>query len=222
MREIADLGYFSQSSLTRFLKKNGATSFQDFKIGCVSDTLWYDNYLKTLKKNGSNKSLGEIKENIASQMHDSINEVKNIPAEDIVATIELLAKYQRIIFIGSEFATGLMYGLQALLVAKGKDCYSISDAIGQEAMVKTTDENDLIICISIEQRWYRAAHSEGTIEALHESKAHKTLWTIEKNHKDQERFDDIFYFGKQINDYGYNQLICLIPILMQYYVQLNE
>ena len=222
MREMADMGYFSQSSLTRFFKKNGAATYQDFKIGCVFDTVWYDNYLATTKKNGVNKSLSQIKEDIASQMHDSINEVAEIPVDQIVANIELFAKYRRIIFIGSEFSVGLVYGLQGLLVAKGKNCYAISDVIGQEAFIKTTNENDLIICISIEQRWYRADHSTGVISALHESKAHKVLWTIAKNHKDHNKFDGIFHFGNHINDYGYNQLVCLIPVLIQYYLQINE
>ena len=80
-------------------------------------------------------------------------------------------------------------------------------------MINKMSENDLLICISIEDRWF---HLQESINNLKESTSYKMMWTLNSPKDHLEGFDDIFVFGKQVFDnYGYHELMVLIMIVYQ-------
>ena len=217
LSEIVKSSFFSQSSFSRFFQSNHVKSFQEYKVifskyeGEFSQ--FFSGFIRSFKKDSEEKIISDvIAENI-----ENVEAVGQIPKEQLDAVLQIIHKYNRIIFMGSDFSMAALTVFQHILMYEGKNCYLLSNFEGQETFSSRLQKDDLVIVVSIKQRWYSDESIGDTIPNLLNSEAYKMLWTLEDNHKDKEKFDYVFQFGKHINGFGYTQLTTLSPVLTNLY-----
>lgn len=145
-----------------------------------------------------------------------------IPIEDIVDLAKKMSTYKRIVFLGFTFSMGILISLQGAFKENGIHVYTLCDSMGQENMLSRVKQDDLVIVVSIKERWFSSIESQSTIHKFKQVKCHKMLWTLVNNHLDKDIFDDVFVFGRNVNRFGYTQLMTFVPILTNYYMKMNN
>ena len=137
--------------------------------------------------------------------------------ENYIETVDMLRRYKRVIFIGSEILVNSLNILQNLMITTGQHVYCLTDLNGQENFLSKTTQDDLIIVLSTNGKWYNAEYSKSTIKTLHQSKAYKSLWTMNTKHTDKDIFNHILLFGDQSKGLGYIQFNYLAIFLVEFY-----
>ena len=103
------------------------------------------------------------------------------------------------------------------MITTGQHVYCLSNLNGQENFLSKTTQDDLIIVLSTNGKWYNAEYSKSTIKTLHQSKAYKSLWTMNKKHTDKDLFNHILLYGDQSKGLGYIQFNYLVIFLVEFY-----
>lgn len=215
--DLSNQYYISQASISRFIKKLGYKNYNTFKYDVASSNEKMESVHAIQDRDRINDAIA-IKEEVIYRINEAYQKMNDLNVNDVLHIVDLLNKYQNIIFFGSELSMAMCKILQLGLVTLGKNVYTIYDKNYQNEMINEMSENDLLICISIEDRWF---HLQESINNLKESTSYKMMWTLSSSKDYLEGFDDIFVFGKQIFDnYGYHELMVLIMIV--YRVLMNH
>lgn len=215
--DLSNQYYISQASISRFIKKLGYKNYNTFKYDVASSNEKMESVHAIQDRDRINDAIA-IKEEVIYRINEAYQKMNYLNVNDVLHIVDLLNKYQNIIFFGSELSMAMCKILQLGLVTLGKNVYTIYDKNYQNEMINEMSENDLLICISIEDRWF---HLQESINNLKESTSYKMMWTLNSSKDYLEGFDDIFVFGKQIFDnYGYHELMVLIMIV--YRVLMNH
>ncbi len=218
LREMSEKSYFSQSGFSRFLKQNGAESYQQFRNMYMEFEGYFPHALSSMGKRFEGMDTPQLISATIREQMENVDAVSKLPPEVIEEVLSIIHKYKRIIFVGSDFSMAIMAAFEQAIMMDHKLCYCLTNPIGQTNMTARLKEEDLVIVISIKQRWYSWKSSEETIHNILSSKAYKMLWTPENTHKDEDRFDYVFRFGHHINDLSYTQLSVLSSILTPLYI----
>lgn len=214
LEELSQKNYISQSSLSRFIQKMGYKNYNQFKNSMLLSMYSVE------KEHHSNQHLQpiDIQQSVYDEISEAIHCIYEIDMAHLMRVIETMKQYQHIVFMGSDLSMAITHILQMGLIAKGKNAYTIYDLHYQDEIIENVNEETLIICISLEERWFNRQENK---EKLLNSKAYKMLWTIDEYHKDKERFNDTYLFGKSVQkNLGYNELMYFI--LLVYRLLLNK
>lgn len=210
--KLSEKTYFSQASLSRFIKKMGYKNYSDFK-----NSIMLSNYM--IEKNNeiqNNLKYEDVLMNVTNSIHQCLSYIDDLDQRHIERLIEKLKTSQTIIFMGSELSMAITHLLQMALISLGKEAYVIFDYHFQNELLQKIDDDSLIIIISLEQRAYKQIKNN-----LFQNTCYKMLWTIDADHEDIERFDDNIVFGGFVEkNMGYWQLMYFI--LLMYKLLLNE
>ncbi|MBR2811462.1 MAG: MurR/RpiR family transcriptional regulator [Solobacterium sp.] len=217
MRDIAEGGYFSQATLSRFFKHNGIT-FEGFKYTLMLGTTFYDRHFAAIHAPHQNLSKEEILHSTTAEMKYAVEQIELLKMEDIMEVVQRLKKPKRILFLGSQLSANNIYGLQALLVHEGIHAYAPQSMEGQRNLLRVMENGDLIIVLSMKQRWFNAVFLTELLDDFMASKAEKELWTPVGSHIRQELFDHVFCFAEHPNDLVYTTLMTLVPVLVNLYI----
>jgi len=218
LREMSEKSYFSQSGFSRFLKQNGAASFQEFRNMYMEFEGYFPQLMSGISKKYSDMTPPELISATIREQMENVEAVSQLPPELFTEVLSIIHKYRRIIFVGSDFSMAIMAAFEQALMLDNKFCYCLTHPIGQTNMTAHLKETDLVVVISIKQRWYSWKSSEETVHNILTSKSYKMLWTPESRHKDEEKFDYVFRFGHHINGLSYTQLSVLSSILAPLYI----
>ena len=207
--DIARKYYISQASLSRFIKKMGYKNYNSFRndinLSCY--------YMKFKVPTESHFSLQEIKEKVYQDISQVLENIHSLDTYHVQRVLDLISNYQNIYFFGSELSMAIVYIIQLVLTSLKKNVYTIYDINYQREVQKKLNQDDLVICISIEGRWYETQRAESY---LFQTKAYKMLWTLDSNHVDKESFDNVYIFGKDVKyDLGYNELMYFVYFIYQ-------
>ncbi len=219
LKELAEKSYISQPSFTRFFKKYGVEKYQNFRYHMARHESYMEAYMKELKHSFTGETIDQIKQDIIEKQIANIIDLKNIDNKRLQELVKTVSNFQRVIFIGSDLSMSLLRSLQAVLMGHHVHCYTLKDPSGQEYMLERSGSRDLVIFVSIKGRWIKGVYSQSTIEKLKQSPAYKMLWTLEQPHQYKELFNEIFFFGKYVNNLGYTQLTNFVFLFIQAYFQ---
>ena len=210
--DLSNQYYISQASISRFIKKIGYKNYNTFRYDIASSNEKMENVHLIQGRDRINDAL-TIKEKVLNRINESYQVMKGLNVNDVLHIVDLLNEYQNIVFFGSELSMAMCKILQLGLVTLGKNVYTIYDKNYQNEMLNKASEKDLLICISIEDRWL---HFQDALNNLKESKNYKMLWTLNSHMEHLNGFDYVFIFGKQVFDnYGYHELMVLIMLVYQ-------
>ena len=215
--ELSNKYYISQSTISRFIKKMGYNNYNTFKNAvAVSNYKMADIHI--LDHKDKNKDPLAIKQEVYDNILETFHNTNNIDIDHLIRIINIIKQYHTIIFLGSELSMAMCRILQLGLVALGKNVYTIYDLNYQEQIIQSVHGDSLVICISLEERWFLLQTS---IEKLYKSNCYKILWTLKDKHIDNTKFNDVFLFGKPVkSNYGYNELMFFIMLV--YRLIMNE
>lgn len=216
LRSLMKDSCIPQSTVSKFLRKIGI-SYHELQVN-MGYCLFRENAIPSLFSN--HESNEEIVNKICDWQMENINQLRNIDFKHLEKVAKDLLDHQKIVFIGSDFSMSIINSVQAVLIETGKDCYTMQDSVGQMNILETLKNDDLIIYVSIKGRWVK--HYPKLKTAIFNSKAKKELWTIKKDHEDMDKFDDVFFFGKEVNPFGYTQLTTFTILIAQTYIQLYK
>lgn len=213
--KLSEKTYFSQASLSRFIKKMGYKNYSEFK-----NSIMLSNYVIE-KNNEIQNNLGyeDVLMDVTNSIAQCLSYINDLDQRHIERVIEKLKTSQTIIFMGSELSMAITHLLQMALISLGKEAYVIFDYHFQNELLQKIDDDSLIVVISLEQRAYKQIRDN--LFQNNNSNVYKMLWTIDTNHEDIERFDDFIIFGGIVKkNMGYWQLMYFI--LLMYKLLLNE
>ncbi|MFQ6794517.1 MurR/RpiR family transcriptional regulator [Thomasclavelia sp.] len=209
--KLSEKTFFSQSSLSRFIKKIGYQNYNDFKNNIIRSNWMIEKNNQTIK----NREYSVIVDDIHKKISDCINNIYNLDHQHLKRIIEKLKSANTIYFMGSELSMAMTHLLQMALISIGKEAYAIFDYHYQKEILTKLEDDSLLVVISIQQRAY--SHIK---DFLVDNKMYKMLWTIDDDHDGLKYFDDYFVFGKEADDnLGYNELMYFI--LLVYNLVLN-
>ena len=197
--------YFSQSAVSKFLSRNHLTWHELQRMVALNEqklSLYFENLRPTVK----GPDAEQIAEEIIEKQKANIEMLKSIDFRHAGRMAEKLLKARRVFIMGSDFSMAIVNLLQGTLIQLGKVCYTLYDPVGQMNVSEKLKKDDLVICISIKQRWFD--NNYDAVQKIFASGCSTVLWTIKRDHKDTDRFNDVFFFGSPVNELGYTQLEC--------------
>jgi len=208
LEEIAKKYYVSQPSISRFIRKLGFDGFSAFKSALRNSTYTVEYVNPVIQK-----EFKQATDDIYKDLHQIIEGIKLLKEEDVRDVIKIMMKHENIYFIGSELSMAIVRLLQVKLIALGKNVYTLYKNSYQSEIMKRTTEKDLVIVLSMGQRWYYFLGKE------HINKKHKEnrmLWTVTDEHEDMDYFDEIVMIGNTKDaNLGYHYLMQYVMLLYQ-------
>ncbi len=203
--------YFSQATLSRFIKKIGYQSYNDFKNNIARSNF----YIEEVNSSYVKKKVEDIRQETYTDIIKCVECIQKIDIEHLVRIVDQLKSYKNIYFMGSELSMAITHLLQMGLISLEKNVYTIYDFHYQKEILYQNIDDTLIIFISLEQRAYSVIKKE-----LSNNDNYKMLWAINRDHSDQKIFDECYFFGDYfLDNLGYNELIYFI--LLIYRILLN-
>ncbi len=220
LKKLAESGYFSQASISRFLKKNGEEDYPSYKIN-LAESLATSHELDDLMLNPiRGMETGEVVDQTVEQMIDSLQMLKELDARKLQYHVRSLSCHRHVYFFGTESTTQIFSFLQASLTNNGINAYILFDPIGQKRILERVKDEDLIVVISSIGQWYLSPDGSQIVEAIQQKHCQKLLWTLKKDHPDAERFDDVLSFG-DLHKVPYMQMFTFSMILSKLFLQYN-
>ncbi len=213
LEALADQYYISQASISRFIKKMGYKSYSAFRSD-LNRSIVEMEYLFMPSK--EKLSFEEVRHQVTQDIIDAVNKVEEVDLQQLEHAVNLLHQYQNIFFYGSELSVAIVTLLNNMLISKGKNSYNILSSAYQNELLEKLTEDDLLICISIEQRWYQ---TQINTKKLEKCKAYKMLWTCDKLHRDVHIFDEAILFAKDVGpELGYNSLMSFVMMIYRLFL----
>lgn len=207
--------FFSQASISRFIQKMGYKNYNEFKTQIALSNL-------QIVTNNNTKKLGtpnEIRNSVYQDIKNALESINSIDMIKLTKVLNLLRESNEIYFVGSELSMGIIYLLQIGLISMKKNVYAIYDINYQNETLKKINDDALVICVSLESRWYTMNHF--ALENILNSNYKTMLWTIVSDHLDNDKFNLTYQFGQEVEDnIGYNELMYFVLLL--YRLIINE
>lgn len=213
LEALADQYYISQASISRFIQKMGYKSYSAFRRDLNRSIVEMEYmYLPSKTKISSE----DVRHQVTQDIINAVSKVQYVELSQLEHAVNLLKQYQNIYFYGSELSVAIVTLLNYMLISEGKHCYNILSGSYQNELLEKLTKDDLLICISIEQRWYQ---NHIDIKKLEQCKAYKMLWTCDKLHKDVHIFDEAILFAKDIGpELGYNSLMSFVMMIYRLFL----
>ena len=206
--QLSQKTFFSQPSISRFIQKMGYKNYNEFKTQIALSNF-------QIITNNSTRKLGtpnEIRNGVYKDITTALESINSIDMLELTKVINLLKDSSEIYFVGSELSMGIVYLLQMCLISMKKNVYAIFDNDYQTETLKRINDDALVICISLESRWYGNNHY--ALERVFDSNCKKMLWTIVDYHLDEEKYDLTYQFGQEVRDnIGYNELMYFVLLV---------
>jgi DNA-binding MurR/RpiR family transcriptional regulator len=219
LRQLSEKGYYSQSSLTRFLQNCGETNYQDFRNDIIRTTTSFKASFDDIYHSSKGMSIDAIKQDVIEKQKKNLEMLESLDNQLLFHITEELTRHERIYIIGSELSLCICNVLQNAINMNEQNRYCFLDYQGQDEAMKHLQPQDLVIVISIKERWYSAASAASTISLMKQSSCTKMLWTCMKHHMDEQAYNFVFHFGNNDNELGYDHLINLVPVLTRTYLR---
>ncbi len=219
LEQLSRKCYISQSALSRFIKRMGYQNYNEFKEA-MHVSMYSINADHQMIPKEKQKSIEEVRDDVHDEIMQSIEHINDIDLNHLQRIIQTINQYQNIIFLGSELSMAMTYLLQLGLINKGKNVYALYELNYQKEMLRQMNDDTLIICISLEERWFRSIVQN---KDLFDNDAYRMLWTIEPKHMDKKLFHDVYLFGEPTNkNVGYNELMYFIMLVYRLILQEDD
>lgn len=148
--QIAKESNLGEATITRFARKMGFSSLQDFKVTLaqeVSPRFKSEDVVNSSIKNDESFSQS-AKKLLYSNINVLTKTVDMAKEDDIHKCVNLLLNARRIFFIGIGYSGIVAEHSNYKFMALGLNCNSLSDGHNMIRMTSVMEENDLIIAIS--------------------------------------------------------------------------
>ncbi len=222
LTDLAEMGYFSQASISRFLKKNGEKDYATYKMN-VSQSLESSKGLdRSMLRQVQGLSIKQTKQYMIERLQESIALLDNLSDDDIEKNVEILSSYQTIYLFGGTSSTQAFSFLVDTLTNHGVNVYMLLDPIGQRNILQRIKENDLVIIISALGEWAQKPSGHTICQTIYQKKCHKMLWTLRPDHPDQEKFDDVFVYGEPYSGSPVVMMLTFSLIIADCYMKTKE
>lgn len=131
LRELSKDSYISQSSFSKYFKKQNLT-YRQFQVAIAEDSMEYSHFKPQAKLNYSDAK--NILDQTVQKMIKNVEMLINIDMEHVIFLADDIHRYHRVIFIGSDFSMAIVNILQTVLMSRSIICYTMYDPAGQQYM----------------------------------------------------------------------------------------
>lgn len=183
--DIADECYTSRSTVQRFIKSIGYDSFNNIKSKtdlCISHNHRYGKYYT--RKNFRTSYLDELKD-----MMDSIDKI--VDSSTISYFIDLIHISNTVVFNYADSSTVAPLDFQEAMLCFKKNIRCVTNGSHSIDLLKSLDENDTIITLSVTGNYALASLSD-----IEKTKANKVLITLNKSDEFKNVYDKIIYLNQ--------------------------
>lgn len=220
---LADKCYTSPAAITRFCKRIGFTSFQEFK-DCIQMFISNSNLkakdVNLLEKEEVVEKLQEaLYSKIESWLKSSRNTINTLKSYKIIS---LIHDYKKVSFYGTQLSQAISQDLQLRLIKYNKFVSAFSDIQEQLEDAENLDEDSIAIVVSPSGRFINA--NNHLLKIIKESKC--TLIVITNNTKLPflNNADIVFYLNGDSNkETGFSSerfsLMYFFDFIAAYYIE---
>jgi len=225
LEALANQANISQASISRFIKKAGFNSYQEFREaikGSISDIS-----LNRQLQNVTRFILGDDEAMIESLYQESICNLAATRASIDISKLKQIIHWMKtassVSFFGDDHGLSLFYTLQLDALVNGIPAYLFKKEEFQYQHAKLLGKNDLVIFLNVFEGFIPPAQKE--LLADMKKRGVKTVILCQDKRDDwPQYFDMIYYYGmeKTIN-VGFYSLYYLSIVLSElYYREQNE
>ncbi len=184
--DVAAECYVSRSSVRRFCKSLGYGSFLDLKN---EFTEYDDKMSQSIKHYGRE----EYRSKLTLEINEMIEELDyRMDTEEINSIIKVLHDSRYVVILTSDASTSVIKNFQQAMALYGKIIYLVSDSYEDHSMISEANEKDCLITLSVTGVFANAIYP-----FIKDSKAHKTLYTGNRNPKLNEGYDKVYHLSKR-------------------------
>lgn len=148
--QIAKKNNLGEATITRFARKMGFNSLQDFKVTLAQETSSATNKKNIISSNIENgeSAIETAKKLLNSNINILSNTVDIINNEDIHRCTELIKQAKRVYFVGIGYSGIIAQDSNYKFMRIGLNCTCFDSSHTMIMMSSIMDENDLIVAIS--------------------------------------------------------------------------
>lgn len=216
LEELANQANISQASVSRFIKKMGFKSYQDFR----------ESFQKAFLEIKLNRKLANVTqyphrsvEKMADQVHqeaiDNLMKTREIvPTHLLLYIIKIMKEASSVSFYGDDHALSIFYTLQLDLLANGTPAYLFKITDVQGLHMQFIDQHSVVMFFNVYSGFFSIEQKE-ILEVAKKNGAKIIVFTQDELESDA-LFDLIVYYGqsKSLNT-GYYSLLYISRILSE-------
>lgn len=195
VEEIAGLGNFSQSSISRFFSKNGFDGYKDFKLINEKDAMLDEKISHDYKDNDI--GFDNIIDNIEKNIIDSLNILKELNKDIVIQLVNDILKSHRIVFAGYSMCINAFKSTQNVLLYENLNVYAPNDYKSQKNFIGQLNNKDIIVFSTLSSEWYKNGFDNFIDFYLPKTKAKKYMITTQHVHNYKNWFDEMIVLEKE-------------------------
>lgn len=214
---LANESNISQASVSRFIKKIGFKSYQDFRESLQKAVLELQLNRKFIHKDRFSKCTEvELVDQICQNSIDNIIETKqHIDIELIKHIVTLILKAPSVTFYGDDHALAIFYTLQLDLLANGVPSYLFKTKEAQSLHFEFLEEQSILLFFNVYEGFFSSEQKQ-YIQKAKQKKVVTVLFCQDDLKDKEEMFDYVITYGQpQSVNQGYYSLIALSQILSE-------
>lgn len=214
---LANESNISQASVSRFIKKIGFKSYQDFRESLQKAVLELQLNRKFIHKEiYANCTDEQVIDKICQNSIDNIIETKRkLDIELIRHIVTLILKSPSVTFYGDDHALAIFYTLQLDLLANGISAYLFKTKQAQSLHLEFLEEQSVLLFFNVFDGFFSSEQKQ-FIQKARQKKVKTVLFCQDDIKEKEEMFDYVVTYGQvQSINQGYYSLIVLSQILSE-------
>lgn len=218
IHQMAECCYVSSSSITRFVRANGFSSYSEFRKHC-NNTLSIDiDYSKNVLNANKNDIKSIFKDYSKHIQENILYNLENIEYEKLNKISDWINKSNDVVYLGFEFAMILGQHYQIKMAECNKYIKLPLKANEQLEVAKSLTKDSVAIIVSLEGGYFY--RNENIIQNLKKNNVKIIAITMEHNSKFLRDFDEIILCNKFNSETeGRISLLHIIELmLMNYFI----
>lgn len=195
LESLANESAASQASISRFIKKIGYPSYQDFRNTFLRslDDLWF------LRKNRVAMNYDNVDEVIERNYACAIDNLKQtyscLDRESLERIVRRLLSSRSVTIIGDDHVLSIFYTVQLDLLANGIPAYLFKNEEMQMLHVESLGEKDVLLFLTVSMNFIRPEQCKMIEDLQHKA----TLMGFFQENDDAYRkmFDEYYVYGRE-------------------------
>ncbi len=216
LEELANQANISQASVSRFIKKMGFKSYQDFRESFQKAFL----EIKLSRKLANvtqypHRSVEKMADQIHQEAIDNLTKTREIVSTRLLLhIIKTMKEASSVSFYGDDHALSIFYTLQLDLLANGTPSYLFKITDVQGLHMQFIDQNSVVMFFNVYSGFFSSEQKQ-TLEVAKKNGVKIIVFTQDDLESD-DLFDLIVYYGqsKSLNT-GYYSLLYISRILSE-------
>ena len=222
LEQMSEKANISQASISRFIKKAGFASYQQFREAIPKGTLDVSLNRQLFNVTHYQQKSDEL---LANEVFDDVIQnlmatKENLTIEKLKEILHLMKGADNVTFYGDDHALSLFFTLQLDLISNKVPTYLFKKEEIQEIHTLQLSNKSVVVFFQMKEQWVTPVQRK-TLSLLKEKGTKLVLFSQDPDHELENMFDIVYPFGKEkMYNYGYYSLFYLSMLISELYYRI--